>query len=131
MNAVLPVSADDDKRLRVEQRLVQMFDLSRRLKYKDLADYFVYGGPDKKRAYKELVNPADPKEMRVVEKNTRRIKGYLDNSREYKILNFFTEKESEGEWCILEVRFKQPGNDKTVYFAFLEINGRYSLGDID
>jgi hypothetical protein len=45
---------------------------------------------------------------------------------------FSTECESEGVWNIWEVIFIKENNESYKrYFCFLEINGKYAIGDID
>jgi hypothetical protein len=49
----------------------------------------------------------------------------------YKIIKYFTEKESEGTWHVLMVTYKRKGVDKTTAYAFLKVGNRFGLGDID
>jgi hypothetical protein len=41
------------------------------------------------------------------------------------------ERESEGLWGVIDIGVSLPGTIKHVKFAFLRINNRFYLGDID
>jgi len=53
------------------------------------------------------------------------------DSSGYKIINYRTEKESEGTWHVLMVSYKRKGVERTAAYAFLKIGNRFGLGDID
>lgn len=126
-------SSGGDKSEQVKKRLLEMFELSKNDKFQELAGYIVYSGDDETRAWKDLANPNDPLEMQVVKNTGNRIKELLQGSESYKFERFVVEEESEGEWAawFLSFKLKHSTESNQVIFAFLEINGKYCLGDID
>ena len=96
------------------------------------APYVVYRGEDKKRAWKDIANYLNPDEKKGVDDVCERINQSVNQSgSNYKIIRYFTETESEGIWHILMVSFIKKGVVKKAAFAFLKINGKFLLGDID
>ena len=55
----------------------------------------------------------------------------LNQDSSYVIEKYFTETESEGTWHLLMINYIKKGDAKKVAYAFLKINGRLGLGDID
>jgi hypothetical protein len=116
----------------VKERLIELFNLSTESNYTDAASYCVYRGSDESRNWNDVYNPENEEEMRQVVGICKRIKGYIDESTEHVFVEFETEEESEGVWNIWEVIFTKESGEKNIrYFAFLEINGEYAIGDID
>jgi hypothetical protein len=95
------------------------------------AQYIVYRGEDKKRAWKVFANYSDAEDKKGVDEICTRINGTVNRDNNYTITKYFTEKESEGTWHILMVSYKRNGTEKKAAFAFLKIAGRFGLGDID
>ncbi|MEP7254404.1 MAG: hypothetical protein ABI666_01445 [Ferruginibacter sp.] len=95
------------------------------------APYVVYRGDDKKRAWKALANYSNAEEKKGVDEICLRINGSVNKDSNYKIIKYFTEKESEGTWYVLMVSYNKNGVEKKSAFAFLKINNRFALGDID
>jgi hypothetical protein len=121
--------AQDDAGEKVADRLRKLFVLSFSDNYKSAAKYIVYRGSDTTRVWKDVYNYSNNEEKEAVIDVCTRIKSHLIEGGEYELIEFKTEKESEGKWYIWEVEFKN-GNVKR-YFAFLKIKGKYALGDID
>jgi hypothetical protein len=96
------------------------------------APYIVYRGDDKKRTWKVMSDYTNEYEKRGVDDICERINRTANqDSSGYKIIKYFTEKESEGTWHVLMVSYKKKGAEKTATFAFLKIGNRFGLGDID
>ena len=115
---------------KVKDRLIELFDMCKEDKFSDAASYIVYSGEDKSRSWKDVYKSDNDEEMKDVKQVCLRIKRLLETGGEYEFVKFQTETESEGEWCIWELKFST-GDEKKVYFAFLKIKGKYCLGDID
>ena len=126
------VLAQTDDREMVKERLLELFDLSLESNYSEAASYCVYRGSDESREWKDVCNYEDEEDIIEVKGICIRIKKYLDESIEYNFGEFSTESESEGVWNVWEVIFTKD-NDKQnkVYFCFLNIDGKYAIGDID
>ena len=126
------VLAQTDDREMVKERLLELFDLCLESNYSEAASYCVYRGTDESREWKDVCNYEDEEDIIEVKGICIRIKKYLDESIEYNFGEFSTESESEGVWNVWEVIFTKD-NDKQnkVYFCFLNIDGKYAIGDID
>lgn len=96
------------------------------------AQYIVYRGDDKSRAWKVMSDYKNEYEKRGVDDICERINRTANqDSSGYKIIKYLTEKESEGTWHVLMVSYKKKGVEKSAAFAFLKIGNRFGLGDID
>ena len=96
------------------------------------APYIVYRGDDKARAWKVMSDYTKEYDKKGVDDVCERINRTANqDSLGYKIIKYFTEKESEGTWHVLMVSYKKKGVEKTAAFAFLKIGNRFGLGDID
>jgi len=116
----------------VEIRLTELFDLCQQGKTDVAAAYFVYRGADESREWLDTFHASDAAEKAGVGELCLRIKSYLDESEGYRFSAVKVERESEGDWYVLEVAFRQAdGQTKKVRFAFLLIKGEFSIGDID
>lgn len=114
----------------VKNTLERMFTMCELQNDSALAEYVIYRGDDTSRKWKDhcQVNAAD--EMRQVISLRNRINNYL-LPNEYKFVEFTTQTESEGTWYVWELEVKFKYETQKVFFAFLNINGQYVLGDID
>ena len=129
--SLLPfTSFSQSKSGKVRTRLIELFDLCKNDKYPDAASYIVYSGDDKSRSWKDVYDYNNEMEAKDVDMVCRRIKSILETGSDYEFIKFQTETETEGEWCIWELKFST-GEQKKIYFAFLKIKGKYCLGDID
>jgi len=95
------------------------------------AGLIVYRGDDKKRAWKTFADYSNAEEKKGVDEVCLRINGTVNQDSSYTITKYITEKESEGTWHVLLVRYKRKGTEKKAAFAFLKIGNRFGLGDID
>lgn len=115
----------------VKQTIIKIFDLVAAGKSNDLAEYIVYRGDDENRKWKDYCRYDNPDEKNQVQNIHQRIADrYLPSK--YAFVKFQTQKESEGEWLVWEMEFITNEIESTkVYFAFLKVDGKYLLGDID
>ncbi len=95
------------------------------------APFIVYRGDDKKRAWKDIANYSDAKEKIGVDEVCYKINNTVNQDSSYQIISYRKETESEGTWHVLELSYKRKGVFKKTAFAFLNIKGRFALGDID
>jgi hypothetical protein len=95
------------------------------------APYIVYRGEDKKRQWKDISNYAVREERSAVDHICSRINGSVNQDKAYKLTGYQTQVESEGKWHVIMVSYTKNGKEKEAIFAFLKINGRFALGDID
>jgi hypothetical protein len=95
------------------------------------APYIIYRGDDKKRAWKDFANYKDEQEKLRVDDVCLKINRGLNQDSSYVIEKYFTETESEGTWHVLMISYIRKGVAKKTAYAFLKVNGRFGLGDID
>lgn len=94
----------------------------------EMSGYLVYRGSEQSRRWKDVMNPA-------VEEEKALVKGFMEEMREqftrvtdYEYGEFLTEEKSEGVWYIQQVT---ASTGMQYYFAMLNVNGEYVIGDID
>jgi len=95
------------------------------------APYIVYRGPDKKRTWKDFMVYTNATEKTVTDGICKRIIRSVNLDEHYKVIKYFTEKESEGIWHVLVVSYKINEVENHASFAFLKIGKRFGLGDVD
>lgn len=96
------------------------------------SSFIIYRGADKNRAWKDFMHYDNKEEKDETDHICKRINrtANLEGS-DYKITKYFTEKESEGTWHVLIITYKAEGVEKKAAYAFLKVNGKFGLGDID
>ncbi|MEO6539501.1 MAG: hypothetical protein ABIN74_00870 [Ferruginibacter sp.] len=96
------------------------------------APYIIYRGDDKARSWKVFADYSKPDEKKGVDAICEHMNQTANqDSTGYRIIKYSTEKESEGTWHVLLVRYKRKAVEKTTAFAFLKIGNKFGLGDID
>ncbi len=95
------------------------------------APYVVYRGQDSKRKWKTFCNYKKPADRAGVDNVCERINQTINQDTAWHILQYSTQKESEGKWHVLEVEYTRKGNRQHAIFAFLKIGNRFGIGDID
>lgn len=95
------------------------------------APYIIYRGDDKSRSWKDFANYSNEAEKEGVDQVCLKINNSVNQDTAYKILAYRTKKESEGIWYALEISYVRKGVSKKATYAFLKVNGRFGLGDID
>ena len=95
------------------------------------ASYIVYQGENEKRKWKDVADYTKPEEKKGVDEICYRINSTINQDSSYQIIEYTTERESEGTWHVLIVSYMRKGQSKKSAFAFLKIKDRFVLGDID
>lgn len=122
--------------------LIELFSICRSVDFTDpkvtelgtfykAAPFIVYRGDDKKRAWKVFADYSKPVEKNGVDNICEKINRTANQDSNFKITQYFTETESEGTWHIMMVSYKKKAVEKTTAYAFLKINNKFGLGDID
>ncbi|MCK4666317.1 hypothetical protein KAU33_06195 [Candidatus Dependentiae bacterium] len=119
------------KEEQVKKRLNELFEICKSGDFSKADEYLVYRGKDKDRKWKDVYDYSNANERTRVDNTCRRIKRDLDVYGPYEITKYTVKSESEGEWNILEVTFKDGDGSGKRLFAFLKIKGNWALGDID
>jgi len=101
------------------------------IRYAHAAKYLVYRGDNKQRAWKVLMDYANPADKNVVEELLSKFKRSIVRDCNHHFVKYFTEKESEGIWHVLVVEYEKKSGARQVSYAFLKIGNRFGLGDID
>lgn len=126
----------------VATTLKSLFYISRNIDFADpktkdsglfykAAPYIIFHGNDKKRAWKDFARYGNPVEKKGVDAICTKINETVNRDTAYKIIKYFTQKESEGTWHVLMITYQKKGVEKHAAYAFLKIGRRYGLGDID
>jgi hypothetical protein len=92
------------------------------------AENTVYRGEDAKRKWKDVYNPANPEELKAAKATLEEMKKALAGCGFKEFETFQQKEQSEGTWYVYTYAC---GASKRIKLAFLKINGRYALGDID
>jgi hypothetical protein len=95
------------------------------------APYIIYRGDDKDRNWKDFADYSKAGEKTGVDNVCELLNRTANQDSAYKIIQYITEKESEGTWHILMVTYKKKGVEKKTTYAFLKIGNKFGLGDID
>lgn len=96
-----------------------------------VAPYIVYRGEDKNRSWKVAADYTKEEEKKGVDEVCYKINNGINQDSNFVIKGFRTESESEGVWYVLTVSYIRKGKPKTSQFAFLKIQNKFLLGDID
>jgi len=95
------------------------------------APYIIYRGTEKKRAWKDFVIYTNENEKVIADDICKRIIRSINLDVNYKVVKYFTKKESEAVWHVLIVSYKINERENKASFAFLKIGKRFGLGDVD
>jgi hypothetical protein len=95
------------------------------------APYIIYRGTDEKRAWKTFANYTNNEEKKAVDFVCLRINNSINKDSAFTITKYMSEKQSEGTWHVLMVKYIKNGAEKNAAFAFLKIGSKFGLGDID
>ncbi len=130
---ILPIKSnaqDTDQQEAIKKTILTIFELCQQNKCDQLAPYIVYRGKDSKRKWKDTYNSKSKEELEQVQNICYRIQE-LQKYDGYEFSKFITQEESEGKWYVWKLTFNTKETQKISYFAFLNINGGYAIGDID
>jgi len=87
----------------------------------------LYTGSDADRKYKDFAS-AEGQERQMLNSACYQISSMMRGGDGYTVTGYETETESEGAWHVLEVSFD---SGESAQVAFLDVDGRMGLGDID
>jgi hypothetical protein len=96
-------------------------------KQKEFAESFVYRGEDESRKWKSAMTMEDKDELQRIAGYQKQVNQFMQSCTSVVYGDLRAEKESEGLWLVQPV---QCGGN-TMYFAFLKVQGKLLLGDID
>jgi hypothetical protein len=111
----------------LRNRVKQLVDFARDNKTKEFTECMVYRGEDESRKWKSAMTTADPDENGRVALLMKIIQTEMQDCQDYSYNKTTTDQESEGTWIVQPVIC----GESTVYFAFLRIDGKLLLGDIE
>jgi len=95
------------------------------------AEHIVYRGEDPARRWRTSVQIDNPAEAETVSQVCGRLRALLGPSGAHEKLDYEQSEQSEGSWHVWHVAFGTGSGQATRVLAFLEVDGRYLLGDID
>ncbi len=95
------------------------------------SQYIVYRGQDQSRRWKSICTIENEDEMLYVQRVINKIKRAIPHKTKYSITKTDSDTESEGTWYVLHVDCDGKKENRPVQFAFLRIDGKSALGDID
>lgn len=125
-----PVSKHDGEQ--VKQSVQHLFEIVEGGDFSPAAQFIAYRGPDKEREWKDGYNYEDETEKKEVDKVCAQLAAMQMDLDHYEFIEFFKEKESEGEWNVWEMKFHyKDGAVEDITMAFLRHHSHYLLGDID
>ena len=115
-----------------KEALQALFGLVLSDAYDSAAHYIAYRGLERTDDFTRSFNYASPDERVEVDKVCTKIKVMLHDLTETRFLEFYTEKESEGEWQVWQMEFvHEDGESTQAAFGLLDVQGQMLLGDID
>ena len=96
-----------------------------------VAPMIVYRGEDMSRKWKDIADYNKAEDKKGVDEICYKINSTINQDTAYKIISYQVQKESEGVWNALQIRYLRKGTYKKILFAFLNVKGKWVLGDID
>ena len=116
----------------VKQSVDHLFEIVSNEDFSMAAQFLAYRGEDKSREWKDGYDYEVPEEKRETDKVCMQLQALQRGLDHYEFIEFFKEKESEGEWNVWEMKFHYTdGSSEDIMLAFLRVRGHYLLGDID
>ncbi len=107
----------------VKSALTTIFDLSVKENYNKAAGLMLYENGKEKRTY----NISNNSELKIVKRQCKKIKAYINLSDSYEYSNF-TQTQIDGmNVAILEVVFKSGDQKLNISFSFVDITGKLLL----
>ncbi len=87
----------------------------------------LYTGSDADRKFQDFAS-ADGEERQMLNSTCYRVSSLMRGGEGYTVTSYESETESEGAWHVLGIAFD---SGQSAQLAFLEVEGRMGLGDID
>jgi hypothetical protein len=111
----------------VEKHVTQLINWAKNGNIKEFAGFVVYRGEDKNRSWKSAINMQDDEENKQAINIMEKVQRVIKDCNNFSFGKIHAERESEGYWIVQPVIC----GDKTVSIAFLKINDKLLMGDID
>jgi hypothetical protein len=113
---------------KLQTRVNEMIQYAKENKIQQLTENAVYNGDDENRKWKSAMNPSDIKDFERGSFLIKAISGGLENcDYNYTFGTMDYDRESEGVWIVQKVNC----GSKIIYFAFLKIDNKFLLGDVN
>ncbi len=128
MIPIIHAQKDDKIKSELQTLVLKLKSASKTNDIPALCELIVYDGDDKKRAWKKALDATIKEDAFIAEDWKAEIDEVFVDCADITFSEVKKEKESEGIWYIIHVTCK---GKPPVGFAFLKINGKYLLGDID
>ncbi len=96
-----------------------------------VSPYIVYRGNDKNRAWKVEADYLLEEDKKGVDGVCLKLNRTINRDTSFTVLEYRTQTESEGTWHAIRVSYHDKEKLKTLVVAFLRIDGKLLLGDLD
>jgi hypothetical protein len=120
--------ADSTYKNKVQDRVKEFIGYAKDNKTELMTANTVYAGDDERRRWKSAMNPSDVKEFEKGGELVKQINSIMEScttSATFDNLDY--ERESEGVWVVQKMKCGK----KNIYFAFLKIDGKLLLGEVN
>jgi hypothetical protein len=120
--------ADTTFKQKIQTKVLELIGYAKEKNTELIARNAVYSGDDEIRRWKSALNPSDVKEFEKGQELLKQINSIIESCTTSATFDRFDyEKESEGVWLVQKMKC---GN-KNIFFAFLKIDGKLLLGEIN
>lgn len=127
-----PAKVNSNDKSKVRAATETLFKTALAGDFPGMAPLMAYRGNDKARKWKSPCRYKNEDEKSYVDRTTSKIQVILDGKKSHEFVEFIQETEREGTWHVWVVNLKyDDGSEDQKAFAFLKIDGKYLLGDID
>jgi hypothetical protein len=93
------------------------------------APLILYRGKNKKKEWKEFADYTYPEQKEGVDAVCDHINQTINQDPNFRIIQYYTEDDSEGTWHVLTVTYTKKGVESKSSFSFLKIGNRIGLGN--
>lgn len=126
-----PMASEEDKQL-CKEAVESLLKIAESGKNKDAASLLAYRGEDKEREWKSVCDYSREEDRLYVDKTMAKLQVIRSGLQSHDFREFIIEKEHEGLWhvWVTDMHYED-GTADTKAFAFLKINDKFALGDID
>jgi hypothetical protein len=120
--------SDTTFRQKMQDKVKELIGYAQENKTEQLTLNSVYNGDDEARRWKSALNPSEVKEFERGSELIKQINAIMESCTTSATFDSFDyERESEGVWLVQKMKC---GN-KNIFFAFLQINGKLLLGEVN
>ena len=99
--------------------------------FEKVAEVIAYSGKDESRNLKSAYNYKDIKEAGAVKRISKKIKAFLDISDKYSIDTPKEETKTTGKVISVQIVFISGTQELKTLFAFVDVNGKLLLADLN